>query len=120
MPSPIAMPFGVCEGTLELAASSPEALIGATRPSDPLTTAAEAVAEAVERARADDTTAAASSTAARATKVRTGTRRVCQTVPSARPSSGTVRRSVAEAAIIAEGLEKSYGKVRALRGVDLR
>jgi ABC-2 type transport system ATP-binding protein len=29
-------------------------------------------------------------------------------------------RRVPEAAIIAEGLEKSYGKVRALRGVDLR
>src|SRR4051794_2872844 len=114
------MPFGVCEGTLELAASSPEALTGATRPSEPLTTAAEAVADAVERARAEDTSAAARATATRATKVRTSTRRVCQTVPSARRGSDTVRRSVAEAAIIAEGLEKSYGKVRALRGVDLR
>src|SRR5262249_21959381 len=89
-------------------------------PREPLTTAATAVDESAERARAENTSAAARRIAATPKKLRTRTRRVCQTVPSLRPPFATDRRSVAEAAIIAEGLQKSYGKVHALRGVDLR
>ena len=85
----------------------------------PLTTAPSARAEAGARAGAEATSVPATATTASAVTAFARTRRVCQTVPWRRPGSATVGW-VPEAAIIAEGLEKSYGKVRALRGVDLR
>ena len=66
------------------------------------------------------TNPATSTTSTSAAEVRTGTQRVCQTVPSRPTGLRYGARFVAEPAIIAEGLQKSYGKVHALRGVDLR
>jgi ABC-2 type transport system ATP-binding protein len=113
------MPSGVFVGALRLLASSPFALTRATLPSVPLTTAARAPADAGARAVAAETAVPAAAATASAMTATARTRRVCQTVPRPRPGSCTVGW-VPEAAIVAEGLRKSYGKVHALRGVDLR
>ena len=93
-PSPSTIPSGVSEVTLLDAESSPEARTRATRPRSPVITAAVAEAFDVLCAGADVTTnPATSATSTSAAKVRTGTQRVCQTVPSARRAFATVRAS---------------------------
>ena len=70
-------PFGVLDGALRLAASSPFAFSAATVPSVPVTTAARARAEAADCADAAATSGTTASTTS-AERTRRRTRRVCQ------------------------------------------